>query len=189
MTRRSQILESRSVLSIKQDYPYDTNNDPDYKAYQIDMDISNMFVRAINTNQSGNNKHNVEPWTNFLPIDEWEKMTQDQNDKLICNAGYKESSQTKLQAKLNDVGDLLNIDDIIDYTINTHEVETLEIDDENKESDTSKDVLLPHMAGHGSSYGDIQNVLAANHKPEKNKSRKANENESSSSTLQVNDTT
>jgi hypothetical protein len=45
------------------------------------------------------------------------------------------------------------------------------------------------MAGRGSTYGDIQNVLAANQKPDKNKSRKANAIESSPSTLQLGDTT
>jgi hypothetical protein len=49
----------------------------------------------------------------------------------------------------------LNIDDIIDYTVNTHEVETSEIDNENKESEITMDVFLAHMEGRGSSYGDI----------------------------------
>jgi hypothetical protein len=45
------------------------------------------------------------------------------------------------------------------------------------------------MAGRGSSYGDIRNVLAANQKPDKNKSHKANASKSSPTILQLGDTT
>jgi hypothetical protein len=64
-------------------------------------------------------------------------------------------SQAKLQTKMHDVSILVNIDNIIGFTVNLHEMETNVIAEEKKESDCSKDVFLAHMAGRGSPYGYI----------------------------------
>jgi hypothetical protein len=107
--------------------------------------------------------------------DEWLNLTQKQKDwlrhqeKLQGSDGYKETYQVKLQAKIHYLSNLVNINDVIDSTINTHEVEISEIHNKIKESDSTKDVLLAHMVNWGSLYGDIHNFLSENQRPYKNK--------------------
>jgi hypothetical protein len=57
----------------------------------------------------------------------------------------------------------VNIDDNIDYTINTHEIVMNDDDDYAKALDGT-DTLLAHMAERSSSSVDIRHVLAAKQK-------------------------
>jgi hypothetical protein len=80
------------------------------------------------------------------------------------------------------------IDDIIDYTVNTHEIGMNNDDDDAKASD-STDTLLAHMAGRSLPFGDICHVLAAKQKSEKGKNRKVNTSKSEPGTLKLGDST
>jgi hypothetical protein len=73
--------------------------------------------------------------------------------------------QPKHQVNSHHVVDTMSIDDIIDYTVNTHEIgmNDDDDDDDSKASD-STDTLLAHMAGRSLSSGDICHVLAAKQK-------------------------
>jgi hypothetical protein len=54
----------------------------------------------------------------------------------------------------------VNIDDIIDYTVNTHEIGMNDDDNDAKASDIT-DTFQNHIVGRSSSSVDIRHVLAA----------------------------
>ena len=90
---------------------------------------------------------------------------------------------------MHNVGDVINLDDIVDYTVMKHNV-VLSGDDDDKVKSDDDDALLAYMAGRTSSLGDILQVLAAKSAPDKkNKNRKVNTSESVPDTVQVGDTT
>ena len=79
---------------------------------------------------------------------------------------------------MHDVGDVINLDDIVDYTVMKHDVGSSGDGDDKSKSDDD-DALLAYMAGRTSSLGDIRQVLAAKSIPDKqNKIRKVNASES-----------
>jgi uncharacterized membrane-anchored protein len=169
------------------------NNDEGYAVYNIDTDISDiMMVNSTNTSSDGQNT------SSYLPRDEWDKLTQEQRDRLIAKRrqermnqrnGNRKPFQAKRQANVHDVSDVVNLDDFIDYEVMNHDVGKIETDDIKGNVDDG-DTLLAYMAGRTSSAGDIRQVLAANSTPEKKyKSRKANESVSAPSTVQVGDKT
>jgi hypothetical protein len=86
------------------------------------------------------------------------------------------------------VVDSINLDDVVDYTVNQHHIDSTN-DDIDYNTSMNNDTLLAHMAGRTSSSGDIRNVLAAKQKPEKGKHRKVNATESVPETLTVPDHT
>jgi hypothetical protein len=71
-----------------------------------------------------------------------------------------------------------------------HEVNNVDVEDDNKDSGNDGDnTLLAFMAGQGSSSGDIRQVLATKRMPDKDKNRQANESKLAPSTVQIGDTT
>jgi hypothetical protein len=101
---------------------------------------------------------------------------------MNLNVNKSKPFQPKHQVNSQHVSDMVNIDGIIDYTVNTHE-----IDDDIKASD-STDNLLAHMAGRRSSSGDICHVLAAKQKSDTGKNRTVNASEYEPGTLKLGDT-
>jgi hypothetical protein len=125
-----------------------------------------------------------------------EKLTQEQKDRLIAkrrqermnlNVNKSKPFQPKHQVNSHHVSDTVNIDDIINYTVNTHEIGMNDDDDDAKASD-STDTLLAHMAGRSSSSGDIRHVLAAKQKSDKGKNQKVNASKSETGNLKLGDT-
>ncbi|MFA9289401.1 MAG: reverse transcriptase domain-containing protein, partial [Weeksellaceae bacterium] len=172
------------------------NNDEGYAVYNIDTDISDiMMVNSTNTSSDGQSTSSA---LSRVPRDEWDKLTQEQRDRLIAKRrqermnqrnGNRKPFQAKRQANVHDVSDVVNLDDFIDYEVMNHDVGKIETDDIKGNVDDG-DTLLAYMAGRTSSAGDIRQVLAANSTPEKKyKSRKANESVSAPSTVQVGDKT
>ena len=94
---------------------------------------------------------------------------------------------------VHEVANVVDIDDIINYTILNHEV-TPDNDDD-KGTSTNNDSLLAYMAGRSSLAGDIHTVMATKTKvPPKGKSgtstsRKVNTSKLTPSTIQVDDNT
>jgi hypothetical protein len=80
---------------------------------------------------------------------------------MTLNVNKTKSFQPKCQIKSHHVADTVNIDDIIDYTVNTHEIGMNDYDDDSKLS-YSTDTLLAHIARPSLSLVDIWHVLAAN---------------------------
>jgi hypothetical protein len=92
------------------------------------------------------------------------------------------------QANIHEVDGFVNLDDIVAYTSINHDV--TQPDDNGIKDDMPKEnALLAYMAGRcsGTSPGNIWQVLAANHAPNKNRSRKANKGNSAPSTFQLGD--
>jgi hypothetical protein len=183
------------------DYPFDNIPDGEYEVFKVDTDISDIMAHTTNTNRFGNPQTNGEDKSksNFLPREEWNKLTQEKKDQLIAkrrqermgsNSGYFKPFQPPRQANLHKIDDMVNLDDIIDYTVMNHDVYPQ--DDKDLKDDNPKDnALLAYMAGRASntSPGDIRQVLATNCSTNKNKTRKANESNSAPSTVQVGDMT
>ena len=87
------------------------------------------------------------------------------------------------QVNVHHVEDLINLDDLIDFTVMSHKTEMN--DPEDTKSNDNSDDLLAFMAGTKSDAGDIRKVLAAKRTPDKSTTRKANEANSVPSSIQV----
>jgi hypothetical protein len=109
-------------------------------------------------------------------------------EQMNLNVNMSKPFQPKHQVNYHHVVATVNIDDIIDYTVNTHKIGMNDDDDDAKESDSS-DTLLAHMVGRSSSLGDIGHVLSAKQKLDKGKNQKVNSRESEPGTLKLGDTT
>ena len=99
--------------------------------------------------------------------------------------GGNRTFQAPRQANMHDVGDFVDLDNIIDYAVMNHDVSN---DVDIQEGTSTDDTLLAYMAGRSNdtaSSGDIRNVLAAKRSPDKGKARKANESKSAPSTVEV----
>jgi hypothetical protein len=99
--------------------------------YHIDTDILAVMVNNNNTNCYGNNGKFDKAQATFLPSDEWERLTQEPKDRLISkrrqepmglNVYKSKPYQPKRQVNAHHAADTVNIDDNMDYTVNTHEV-------------------------------------------------------------------
>jgi hypothetical protein len=164
---------------------HDDGNDNAYAMYNVDTDVSEIMVNA------GMQK------SSFLPRDEWNKLSDEEKERLIAkrrqerlnSASGTRKSYPPRQANVHDIGDVINLDDIVDYTVMKHDVVSSGEEDDKVKSDDD-DALLAYMAGRTSSLGDIRQVLAAKSTPDKkNKNRKVNASESVPDIVQVGDTT
>jgi hypothetical protein len=145
--------------------------------YTIDTDVTEIIALMSNTQAPKNPVQNGQ-FTNRLPREVWDKLTQAQRDEFIAkrraerekmygNTNTKPGGFARRSVNFHDQSDTVNIDDIIDYTVNTHETHDRSdtSDDQDKHPD---DTLLAYMAGrtpNGSSPGDIRKVLTSNQRP------------------------
>ena len=172
-----------------------------YEAYRVDTDVADIVASATDTNRSGNCQDYGNKKT-FLPWDQWIKLSQEQKDKLIAERQKERMNNTNSkprvpypprQTNMHEVADVVDIDDIIDYTILNHEVTSNNDDDKGTLTDNNS--LLAYMSGRTSSAGDIHKVMATKTKvPPKGKSgtstsRKVNTSKLTPSTIQVDDNT
>jgi len=88
--------------------------------------------------------------------------------------GGQQSFPGVRQGNSHEVTDLVNIDDIIDYSVMRHEVVDVHKDDEPETTTDGDNELLAFMAGRESNSGDLLQVLAAKRSSEKAKARKVN---------------
>jgi hypothetical protein len=154
-----------------------------------------ILVNITNTNCFGiNGKFDIVQAT-LLSRDEWNKLTQEPKDWLIAkrlqermnlNVNNANLYQPNCKVNSHNVDDTVKIDDIIDFTVNTHEIGMSDDDDDAKASD-STDTLLAHMAGRSLSLGEICHVLAAKLKLNKGKLQKINASEFEPGTLKLGD--
>jgi hypothetical protein len=123
----------------------------------------------------------------FIPREEWLKLSPAQRTELLVKrhqectvqqGSYQPRNIPVRHVNLHDTQEVVNLDDIIGCTANTHVVHT---NDHGTDAQTeeSTDTLLVHMAGRvseGTSPGDIRNVRAAKQRPYgKGRSVKVNE--------------
>jgi hypothetical protein len=197
--KQKRAVYTTMISEDDQDPYYDTTHDEGYAVYNIDTDISDIMVNATSTSRFGSNTSYGKETSTFLPREEWNKLTQEQKDRLIAkrrqermtsNNGNHKPFPSQRQANVHGITDLVDLDDIIDYAVMNHDVGISGDDGDNKESVESNDELLAFMAGRETgSAGDIRHVLAAKRAPDKNKNRKVNESKSAPSTVQVGNTT
>ena len=158
-----------------------------YDMYNVDTDISDIMVNA------GEQK------SSFIPREEWNRLPDEEKERLIAKrrqerlnlASGNRKSYPPRQANVHEVGDVINLDDIVDYSVMKHDVVSAGEGDDDKVKPPEDDALLAYMAGRTLSVGDIRQVLAANSAPDKNNKnhRKVNASESIPDTVQVGDTT
>jgi hypothetical protein len=151
--------------------------------FKVDTDVGDLMVHYTNANHNSNTQANGigKPKSNFIPREEWIKLSQDQKDQLVGKRRQEMMKDKPLatSSKINQhkAEELLNLDDLIEYAAIHHSV----TEQESHYQDTFKDnALLAHMAGIGldTSPGDIRQVIATDRTPGKNKTRKANKSTS-----------
>jgi hypothetical protein len=119
------------------------------------------------------------------------KWTEDQRSQLIAKRRQERLNQSatgtfRRQALIHDLHEKNNLDDIIKYSVQTHE----SIDGEH-ESDGVNDHLLAFMSGcsgNSTNSGDIRRVLAAK-QVKKGSQRSVNETNVNDDSIQVGDIT
>jgi hypothetical protein len=102
----------------------------------------------------------------MFPWYQWIKLSHEQKDKHIAEHQKERinSSNGKLrtpypprQANAHEVFDIVDIDNIIDYTMLNHDMNV--DDDDDKGNTTDGDGLLAYITGRSSSAGDIRKVM------------------------------
>jgi hypothetical protein len=86
--------------------------------------MSEFLANYTSTNRFGNrsttNDRNLK--SNFLPRGEWDKLTQDQRDKLIAKCRQERDASKSAQSPRQ-----INLHDIIEYVRMKHDVVTEDI--------------------------------------------------------------
>jgi hypothetical protein len=157
------------------------------------------MANATDTNRSGRRQEHSNKKT-FVPWDQWIKWLQEQKDKLIAerqkermnNNSKQRTSYPQQQANAHEVDEVVDINDIIDYSMLNHDG-TVDDDDDDEGNTADGDGLLAYMAGRSSSAGDIGKLMATKTKiPQKGNrgtgtSCTVNASKSTPSTIQVDD--
>jgi hypothetical protein len=178
----------------------DTDPDPlpedklggEYEVFMVDTDTNDIKAYNSNMNRMGPARNDSEMKTKYLPREERIKLSQAQKDTLLekrrkerSGGNNRSINPNTRQVNAHHMEDLINLDDLIDYTIMSHKIDSTDVGNDPKNSDD----LLAFMAGTKSDAGDICKVLAAKQASEKNKNRKAREAASVPSSIQVGDHT
>jgi hypothetical protein len=150
-----------------------SGNERYYEAFTVDTDISEVLAYASNLRPQ-----NGKP-DNFLPRDEWNKLTSSQKEALIARrraeqqaggvGSRKHPSQHRRQVSMHNIDSFVNLDDIIDYIVFHHGIHDSLGDTALDNNDSHKeDTLLTYMAARANpnTYpGDIRRVLGSSHAP------------------------
>jgi hypothetical protein len=157
-TRPTQRNVHATNLAVDEDY----FSHPDHTSCGIDTDLTEIYANATQTTVPGSGT------SQFLPRNKWLKLTQEQPDEINAkrrnsmgnsSGGHARPSPQMHRLNTHMVEDRVHLDDIIEYTINTHLVQETD-NGEDTTSNPPPDLLLAHMAGcsasvDGSSPGDI----------------------------------
>jgi hypothetical protein len=104
--------------------------------------------------------------SNFLPCEEWNKLTQDQKDVLIAKRLQERMGHVPLsasrQVNIHNVEDLVNLDNIIEYTSMNHDITTPDVKEDSRE-EPSDNAVLTFMAGRGSPSSPPRNQSDPRH--------------------------
>ena len=171
------------------------NTGMNYEAFRVDTDVSEVLAFKSNTSPFTNGYKNGTP-SGFIPREEWMKLTESQREDILAKRRkdkLKDGSfhgNKNRQVNTHATNELVNLDDIIDYSVNNH---STAVDNSSAETttDSKDDTLLAFMAGrssNGSSPGDIRRVFASKQTPNKPKPRTANETQVAPDTVQFGDT-
>jgi hypothetical protein len=113
--------------------------------------MSDVMTNVTDTSRIGSNPNNGRPKSSFLPREEWNKLTQDQEDTLIVkrhqesandNSSNKGFFQPQRQANLHDVGNVVDFGDIVDYAVMSHDIDPTENEPSSKESAINDDNVM-----------------------------------------------
>jgi hypothetical protein len=107
-------------------------------------------------------------------------LAKRRQERMNSNGGNHKPALSARQANIHDIGDYVDLDNIVDYAVNNHDVYQKE--EVGNKVDSIHDKLLAYMAGRTFGSGDICHVFAAKKAPDK-------KNMSAPSTVQVGDTT
>ena len=166
-----------------------------YDVFQVDTDISDIMVYNSEAHRFGNQER-----TQFLPREEWAKLSQPERDALIekrrkerklgNNNHNRPSNPMHRQANQHSIEEHVNLDDLIDYTVMNHNTNLID-DSSNQAQDNSDTALLAYMSGRTNpDAGDIRQVLAAKRTSDRPKpNHKANETSLVPTTVQFGETT
>ena len=126
----------------------------EYDVFHVDTEVSDIMAFATDTKRFSNRQQgNQKTSTARLPREEWNKMTQEQRNKVIerirqerqARSGGKPKPFTPhRQGNVHDVSDVVDIDDIIDYTIMNHAVDINEGRENLNEDADHEDTLLAY---------------------------------------------
>jgi hypothetical protein len=151
-----------SVLSDNDlDYPYDLTDDGQYKAYQVDTEISEIIAYAANSNRISNRSGSNSQASNRFPYADWIKITQEQCAQLIARrnqerlakaGGNSKSFAPPRLANVHDFDTFVDLDHLIDYATMKHETAVTDADSNADEDGVSE--LWAYMARQKSSCGD-----------------------------------
>jgi hypothetical protein len=128
----------------------DTDPDPlpednlggEYEVFMVDTDINDIMAYNSNMNRMGPARSDSEMKTKYLPREEWNKLSQAQKDTLLekrCKerSGWNNQSMNPNTCQVNahHVEELINIHDLIDYTIMSHKIDSTDVGNDTKNSD------------------------------------------------------
>ena len=192
----------RNVYSSNVEYDNQIYDDHLMEVFHVDTDLSDIMAYSTDNRYTPNRPSTTSNGTSpFLPRDEWMKLSPEKKEEILAKRrkerGHQNgnSSNNPVARRINvhdTIQSIVNLDDIIEYTANTHIVSHNNADCDKEESNTS-DTLLCHMAGrssNGISPGDIRQVLASKQGPSgKRKTVKVNEATTTPETFTLGDTT
>ena len=115
-----------STTTSNDDDNYQVDNDlkGEYEVFKVDTDVSDILVHSSNSTYLSN-KPKTFPGSeknksSFLPRDEWNKLTQDQKDKLIAKRRQEKSGNVPYasthRVNIHEIEEMVNLDDIVEYT-------------------------------------------------------------------------
>jgi hypothetical protein len=186
-----------ATMEYDEDICYNANNT---EIFHVDTDILEIISNTTTT-QSMTRSPSVGGNMSFIPQEEWLELSPEQRTELLAKrrkeravqqGSYQPRNIPVRRVSLHDTQAVVNLDDIIEYTANTHVVHS---DDHGADAHTEEptDTLLAHMAGRvsaGTSLGDIWNILAAKQRPNgKGRSVKVNEASTAPDMFSLGDTT
>jgi hypothetical protein len=144
----------------------DQDRTNDYKVFHVDTNILDIY--AFSSDKKPSKK--VVNSRGFIPREEWIKHSKTERKAILAKRKQEKLSSINRQVKAHNVHNLINLDDLIDYNINKHNVTSGDAIAIDEPLNCNDDILLAIMAGwtpSSSSQGDICHVLTAKCNPTK----------------------
>jgi hypothetical protein len=173
----------------------------DAYTYGVDTDVTDILAHATDMRFKGSASSNRNDKSPFVPREDWLKLTPEKREDILAKRRAERSSQAggslrpnipARRVNIHDTQEVVNLDDIIEYTANTHV--SMESSGDGEEL-YAPYTLLAHMPGQTSSGESAQaaicHVMAAKQGNgcRKGRSVKVNEASTTPDTLTIADTT